>query len=302
MRKDLLEKLNEFLANTKAINTWWYQRFFELLDECGVSEVRIEKALDWAISDENVSASLESWVTPFFRRNKEGTASVDSFFEYLAQVRAREGEKAFRAFLEAALDQMYVDQQTYLKEGHSVRTNLSNLFVRNVVLAHPEDVQLESKKTPMSELSYDSDDGLIEATIGGAQIGHIKFQLGVESEPNIEFTEFRTLAGLERLGIGKMVFGEFCRQINRDRPCSSVCAWNVMKGRDGSKTYSKWGAYPVVTSSDDGEWKIERAITPEELDQMSEKSSTIYYFAPEVIAHFNDKQPTRLKTKHNESE
>ena len=121
--------------------------------------------------------------------------------------------------------------------------------------------------------------------------------------PTIAFTEFRTIPGLERLGLGTYIFSSFCKEVNQNKPNYSVIALNVAKDKDGSKTYSAWGAVPVNnTWSDENGRTILDPMTDEEYK--NHNGPFIYYFSPSVVEGLSQIETEKYskKEKQNESE
>ena len=114
------------------------------------------------------------------------------------------------------------------------------------MLEHPEDVVFEYGGTPIEKMSADEYSSSILLKIAGMQIGDIVFEETNGNLPIVQFNDFRTINGLEKMGLGSHLFIEFCKQMVKYKQGYSVMAWNVMKGHDGEKVYSKW--VPILWS------------------------------------------------------
>lgn len=194
------------------------------------------------------------------------------------------GKDKFKAFLEKTLLQIADEYEEYKKNGYAKRTSLKNLFLKHLVLEHPEDVVFEYGGTPIEKMSADEYSSSILLKIAGMQIGDIVFEETNGNLPIVQFNDFRTINGLEKMGLGSHLFIEFCKQMVKYKQGYSVMAWNVMKGHDGEKVYSKWGAYPVECYFDKDFWEINTTpLTDEQTDEFYGNHGRIYYFSPERI-------------------
>lgn len=261
------------------INTHWFDRFIELLKDCGVDDGLIESVREFIFSDENLIGCKMGWEFNCFNKTKTADQLIDDFYSYLGGKRKEEGSE-FTDFIKSSLRQIKIDFQKHKQENHSAKTNFLNLFMRQLLIRYPQDVEFKNDGSTVKKLNPNSSDGAIYALLGGVAVGHIHFCEERANIPTIQFTDFRTLAGLERLGLGTSIFIEFCKQIEQFKPKHSVVAWNVVAGKDGSKTYSKWGAYPIMASAVHDYWTFDPAPVNEYSGGM------IYYFSPTIIHNF----------------
>ena len=150
--------------------------------------------------------------------------------------------------MEDTIDQIEVDYKQYEESHKGIphgKTNFLFLFLRNLAQAQKQDVGIESRGTAIDKINSATTGAEIKATIGGAELGHLRFEEVSANVPHLQFTEFRTLPGLEKMGLGSYIFYDFCQRINEKRPGYGLIAWSVKKGRDGSHAYSAWGGYPI---------------------------------------------------------
>ena len=79
-------------------------------------------------------------------------------------------------------------------------------------------------------------------------------------------------------------------------------AWNVVKDKDGSKVYPKWGAYPVKAYVENDFWEIDTTpLTDKEMDEWYGAHGRAYYFSPEKIEEIS-KQPNNRYGKQEKVE
>ena len=286
MREELRSQINENIIKLNpTINRNWFIRFFDMLDVCGVAEEKIEKAVCLFFDEVNVKNTAVSH--KMLMNGSKNQVIIDNFYNYIKSIIARDGADNFRDFLERTIDQMEVDYQNYEDIHHGTsykKTNYTMLFLRNLALDYSQDVRLESQGVPMKNLQVNGSCGVIQATIGGAEIGHLHFEEVDSNQPHIQFTEFRTMPGLEKMGLGSYMFLEFCRQIDEFKPGYATVAWSVKKGKDGSKAYSAWGGYPIDATfvNETDYWDLDtKGLTQEQIDAY--EGQMLYYFPPEQV-------------------
>ncbi len=303
MKQGIQKRIDERFKDVKGISPEWFIRFFDMLDKCGVAQETISKALDFALSEENLNSTAKSSNRDGFNKDPRHTpAMLDEFFTYLTNISNEIGIDRFREFLEDTLSQMEIDFDDLSKQDHTKNTCFKNLFLKYLVKSHPKDVQLINSKTPIEELSPETDISTIDLKIGGMSIGDIHFEEVAGNPPMITFTDLRTLPGLERMGLGSYVFREFCKQVNEHKHGYSVLAWNVVKDKDGSKVYPKWGAYPVKAYVENDFWEIDTTpLTDKEMDEWYGAHGRAYYFSPEKIEEIS-KQPNNRYGKQEKVE
>lgn len=279
MKEEMQHKLNEFKIKKKLINLDWFERFFNMLEQVGIDEELILKTMDMVFCEEFLSKYLASGKN-IFNNCEASQETRDEFFKYMSDMAKKVGTEKFKGFLENSLVEIQKDYKQYLEEGHSAKTNFVNLFIRRLVIENPKDVKLEITGAKVEDIN-EGNSGRIAVSIAGIEIGHLLYEGEKYNIPTITFTDFRTIPGLERLGLGSFMFTTFCRDICEKRPECSVMAFNVAKDKDGEKTYLSWGAYPIVITMKD---EIGKEI---EIRPMTEKEHVgnghIFYFSPETI-------------------
>lgn len=288
MNKDIKQEIQERIDAAeklkKGITFDWFRRFFDMLEKSGVKEEIILKTMDYSLSADGLERITAKGNSEGLFNNKQSKEAIDKFFDYMGNMAQSYGKDKFKDFLENTLLQIADEYEEYKKHGHAKRTSLKNLFLKHLVLEHPEDVAFEYSGTPIEKMSAEEDTSLIFLKIAGMEIGDIKFEEVNGNPPIIQFIDFRTLNGLEKMGLGSHLFVEFCKQMTEHKKGYSVIAWNVMKGHDGEKVYSKWGAYPVKAYIDNDFLEVDTSpLTDEETDEFYGEHGRIYYFSPEKI-------------------
>ena len=286
MYNDYQTRLQDFEKKLGVVNPEWFKQFFMMLEKCNVSEDVFTKYMDFAFSDESIASykgSLGGSKKSIYLKTQSSTNTINEFYTYMTHIAKTKGIDYMREFLERSVGSIEKDYEQYKAQGHAKNTNFFNMFLRQLIKENPQDVRLESLGTHMKDISVESGSGNIEVSIAGVSLGHLHFEESKSNVPTIQFTEFRTLSGLEQLGLGSHMFREFCREIDVYKPGYSALAWSVMKGRDGEKAYSKWGGYPVVTTYDENEgWNID--TTPMSDEQYENAiGQQMFYFTPDVV-------------------
>jgi len=301
MTQEQNNKLQTFIEKLRNKNPEWFIRFFKMLEDCGVDEKVIDLALD-LLNHPQCKYALDSHHDrDVLKKDKCAYQAIEDFFNYMENLVKEKGVEYLKDFLENAIIQMGMDLETYIKEEHfSKQTNFFNLFIRQLIKENPQDVRIDNMGTSMEDLSpMSSMGGNIEVSIAGVAVGHMHFE-GCESNINhVQFTEFRTLPGLERLGLGSLMMSEFCRQLVEYKPGHAAVAWGVKKGRDGEKTYSAWGGYPVTTMGG-GEYIEDRPWTSEEYD--ANNGQMLFFFPESAVKTLAEKQSTRYPNAHIRAE
>ena len=225
------------------------------------------------------------------KKDKVANEAIENFYNYMENLVNTKGVDYLKNFLENAIIQMGIDFGRYIVEGHSDSTNFFNLFMRQLIKENPQDVKLDTLEEKMEDLSLQSSNGNIEVSIAGVAVGHIHFEEFESNKNCVRFTEFRTLPGLERLGLGSLMISEFCRQLVIYKPGYSAVASNVAKGRDGEKTYSAWGGYPVNAGYNNETGCVilgDDPMTKEEYDLYN--GSLVFYFPESVVEDLATRQ------------
>lgn len=294
IKQEIKERIEKAKALKKTISFEWFERFFDMLEKSGVSDEIIRKTMDYALSADGLERTTAKGNSEGFYKNKQSAQAISGFFEYMRNMAQNYGQERFKDFLENSLLQIADEYEEYKQNGFGKRTSLKNLFLKHLVLENPEDVVFEYFGTPIDKLSADEDLSLIYLKIAGMEIGDIKFQEQNGNPPAIHFTDFRTLNGLEKMGLGSHLFTEFCKQMTEHKTGYPVIAWNVMKGHDGEQVYAKWGAYPIMVGCENDFWEYDTTpLTPEETDKFYGDHGRLFYFAPETIEKLATKQNTR---------
>lgn len=304
MKPESQEKFNNFLSSlSSGTNKDWFIRFFKMLEDCGVDENIIDLALNLLTRPEND-----------FRRTKEGErdplrisaiaqGAQESFFNFMENMAKENGVEYLKNFLENAIIQMGMDFDRYVNEDHLRNTNFYNLFMRQLVKAFPEEVRIEDVgKKSMKTTSSRIHGGEIQISFAGIYLGHIQYDEESSNIPHMQFTDFRTLPGLEGMGLGTLLISEFCRQIVEYKPGYAMLAFNVKKGKDGDKTYSHWGGYPITISCDDSDtWIIDD--TPWTREKYEANTRNMMFFFPEsAVKALAEKRSTRYPNANIDSE
>lgn len=283
-KQEIQDRISAAEQMEKGIMFDWFKRFFEMLESAGVSDEIIIKAMDYSLSADGLERITAKGNSEGLFRNTQSKVVIENFFEYMNNMAQNYGKDKFKVFLEKTLLQIADEYEEYKKNGYAKRTSLKNLFLKHLVLEHPEDVVFEYGGTPIEKMSAEEYQSSILLKIAGMQIGDIVFEEVNGNLPIVQFTDFRTINGLEKMGLGSHLFIEFCKQMVKYKQGYSVMAWNVMKGHDGEKVYSKWGAYPVECYADNDFWEIDTTpLTDEQTDEFYGNHGRIYYFPPERI-------------------
>ena len=286
----MLDKYLEFKEKHKMYNYGVFDGLIEMMERYGLDQETINLAIQ-LIVDDRCKYYIGGSKMNLLNNNSFGNQCVENFFNYLSGIERKFGPENMKVFLTNTIYKISDNMDAYEKLDRSKPTNFINLFLRELVILFPQDVKLMDLGVPMKDLGPNTDSGNIEAIIGGVYLGHIHFDEGKTNVNNIQFTDFRTLPGLERLGLGSYIFGEFCRQVVAEKPGYTVTACNVANGKDGEKTYSKWGAFPTNNYMLDGYdfYYDEKPLTQEELDAWGDNPK-LYYFTHETIQHLAEKE------------
>ena len=293
--KQEIEKRIE-IAKTikKTISYQWFERFFAMLEMSGVNEEVIIKTMDYALSADGLERITAKGNSEGFEKLPKSKQATDKFFEYMTNMARTYGQEKFKNFLENSLLQIANEYEEYKQNGFSRRTFLKNLFLKHLVMEHPEDVAFEYTGTPLDKMSAEEDLSIILLKIAGMEISVIKFQEANGNPPAIHFIDFHTLNGLEKMGLGSHLFIEFCKQMTEYKHGYPIIAWNVMKGHDGEKVYSKWGAFPIRVGYENDFWDYDTTpLTPEETDEFYGEHGRLFYFATETIEKIAKQPNTR---------
>jgi len=240
----------------------WCGRFIAMLEQAGVDEETISLAKKLMMDERNEFSHTKMSKSPFNQFNvKKSRESAEDFFNYLERLANEKGRDYIKTFLTETVQHIAIMFDEYEKLGKSEKTNFLNLFLKQLIKERPQDIKVETFGCPMKDISEKTGDGTIEIVIAGVSIGHICFGDYVIGAKTIDIIDFRTLPGMERLGLGGFLFNKFCRQLKDERPGYVATAVNVMEGRDGEKAYEKWGA-KQLSASDGGE--VKDYIFPEE--------------------------------------
>lgn len=226
MKEIMQQKFEEFKTRKRSINPAWFERFFSMLEQVGIDEGLILNTMNMDFSEEFSSKYLASGKN-IFNNCEASQKTRDEFFKYMSDMAKKIGPEKFKEFLENSLIEIQKDYKQYLEEGHYAKTNFVNLFMRRLVIENPQDVKIETTGTKIEDVN-ENNSGRIAVSIAGIEIGHLLYEGEKYNIPTITFTDFRTIPGLERLGLGSFMFTYFCREISQKRPECSIMAFNVI--------------------------------------------------------------------------
>ncbi len=256
-----------------------------MLDKYGLNEETKELAIKLMIDERNEYSHGGLNTSYCLTAKHRGGVARANFFRYIDDLSQKYGEDFVRNFITNALSDVSANFDAYEGMNRHAKTNFVNLFLREVVEAFPQDVKIEmgSGKHLKDWGASGTNFGNLEATIAGVTIGHLHFEDGKTNVNNIQFTDFRTLSGLERLGLGTHMFSEFCRLVEEHKPGYTLLAFNVAKGRDGEAAYTRWGAYPTNSYRVQGYdfYFDEKPLTQEEYNVW--QANMFYYFNQDVV-------------------
>ena len=210
MNNLMKQKLEEFKSRKSFINATWFEKFFTMLEQTGVDNDTIIDAMDFAFSDEIFSGYKISGYKNPLSMGIRGQIANEEFFKYMSEMSDKLGQDKFKTFLETSLTEIQQDFKTYKEGNHSAKTNFINLFMKRLVIENPQDVKIETSDTKIKDVLQEDGSGRIATTIAGIEVGHISYDREDIAMPTISFTDFRTLPGLERLGLGTYMFTKFC--------------------------------------------------------------------------------------------
>ena len=278
--------MERFYGMGGLIEKQFFVEFMDMLNKYGVSEEIKELAIKLINDDRNKYSpggmNLPNCLTAKLR----GDSIRANFFGYIDDLAKKHGDTFVRDFVTSALKDVSINFDIYENMSRDTKTNFVNLFLREMVEAFPEDVKIVmGAGKPLKDWTNYGNYGNLEVRIAGVSLGHLYFDAGKTNVPNIQFTDFRTLPGLEGLGLGSYMFSELCRQVVEYNPECTILACNVKKGYDGEAVYSKWGAYPTNSYKVEGYdfYFDEKPLTQEEYDAMN--GSLIYYFNVDAVHH-----------------
>lgn len=283
----------------QKFNTEFLYRFFGMLEKIGIDQETIDRTIDFALSDDMLERYKlrpmgSSDKKSLFQKHQQKAGLIDEFFSKLTSQAQEMGVEEYKKFIEGILSKIPEDFEKSEQNFHisRVKTNFANLFIRNLILQNPQDIKIEYEK------GFGFGQKRMQLTFGGVEIGFITFE---EHEgcyylldgdnyaslpPSIDFSEFRIMPGLERLGVGTYLFREFCKEVTSKYPNYSVMANTVHFEGDGRGVYYNWGAKAFI----DGKFLEE--------SEFDENVVTVgYYFTPEIIEDFAKKDLPRYDQK-----
>ena len=287
MRKNISDKISKIKSNNKN----WFNRFVVMIEECGVESSIIDRAVTLMMDADNRYLPIMGNMGVFLN-NPKTDRKIENFFTYMEQLALEKGVDEFRAMLERVIGGVEKNFTDLKESKEKITTNFFNLVMRELLLENPQDAMLIN--TNYKETVYG---GRIDLVLGGVSVGHISFDEEYPDQQLIIFDDFRTLPGLERMGIGSQLFRGLCKKVMEEKPGHSIVAFGVMKGRDGEKAYTAWGGVPVVAISDISEGHI---LTSEEYDNAPR--SIWFYFNNDVVRENAAKENNRYGTKNLKSD
>lgn len=283
MNKEMENEIEKSINSLEVMHKEWFYQFFDMLKKCEVDNSFIEKALELILSENNRYSGSIGTINIFINNNK-AKSNIDNFFDYLDKMFQKMGYNKFKEFLEKTIMNIERDFENHKSVNHAMKTNFFNLFLRELILENPQDVNIE-----FLELQ---DAGRLDVKLDKISLGHIEYEETLANRKLIMFSDMRTLPGLERMGLGSYMFYMLCSKIANEKPGYALMAWGVMKGRDGEKAYSKWGGYPTFPEYGDNGWEfVEHKLTQEEYN---EAPKIIAYYFPENIIEENSKKTNKI--------
>lgn len=279
------DKIEDSIKSINASNKEWFYRFFEMLEKCDVDQETIDKALNLILKEGILYYKSTMGIGSVFTNSIDSKRDIESFFLYCENLIQEKGKEEFKSFFQRIIDNVCIvfDEKFKDKEKRK-RVNIYYLIMREFVLNNPEKVKMVSTGTIK--------DGSISIYFEGIAIGHITYEEIKANMKVIEFDDFRTMPGLEKIGLGTYLFTEFCKKVAEDADDYAVIAWGVMKGRDGEKAYSAWGGFPVCPQVDGEVTQItEKPLTEEEY--AAAPTSIHYLFTRDVVVENSKRESKR---------
>lgn len=266
--------IEEIIDKLRCLNKEWFYSFFAMLENAQVSQDTICKALALVAYEKNVYAGINYQDDCLFRTGAKAKKCIDNFFAYCLKLKQEKGDDWFKGFLTRAIDNIEKNFQMRATEPNSTKTNVFNLFMRELVIENPNEVKIKNVDS--------GDETRMDLDFAGISIGHLIYNEISANVRAAEITDFRTIPGLERMGLGKYIFCEFCRDVLAKGSDYSAMAWCVMKGLDGEKAYSSWGGYPIFpVVGEDGNLIIDKRLTDEEYAAID--CTLNYYFSNDIV-------------------
>ena len=100
------------------------------------------------------------------------------------------GVDYFKDFLVNAINNIEENLENRVKEGNPMKTNVVNLFIRELIIENPQEVKIQ--KSNLSEGSR------LDLYFAGISVGHLTYEEAVANRKLVLFSDFRTIPGLER--------------------------------------------------------------------------------------------------------
>ena len=281
-----MKDLSQDLKNLKCANKTWFYRFLAMFEESNVNAQTIEKALNLILDNDNQYGVIVG-TDNIFLNNPKATKCIESFFAYMAELALSEGTENFKKILENIIEKVETDFLNIKNEGAKIKTNFFYLFMRELLLQKPEDIQIN-----WNIKNGNRYEGRLDFVLAGVSLAYLSFAEEPANVKLVVYDDFRTLPGLEKLGVGSHMFVELCKKVVEDKPGYSIMACGVLKGKDGEKAYSSWGGYPIDPKSNNRCWIInEKPLTAEEYNKAS--NFIMYYFSNKIVAKNASKQNVR---------
>lgn len=278
MNNSILEKVQYKLQELKemkynmGVNLKWLDYFFEMLYQSGVKDELIEEILEIACDKDLNTFENRGIHDPkyVFNKNKLGEKSLKDNLNYLLEIKSKMNYLEFKDYLERILENIKKSyDKYYTEEQHTKKTNIFELFTKELILKNPQDVKIDKKEEKC---------GIFRLEFAGVNIGHIIFDVGdLNGENRVIFPEFRVNPGLERIGLGSYLFSDFCRYVKDMYPNLPVVATMVKYGGDGEKAYKAFGGEGIKCNDEFG----------------------IYYFDPTVVEQLSKKESKRYGKTRN---
>ena len=257
------------------------KNFLAFLEEAGVDAETIKTITPYILSKKGMDADFRGGLD-LDRKPTEPNPN-DTLIDFLRKQKQELGDKKFCEELIKMLISAKKDCDRYEQNpdpADSKRTCFKNAFIKQLVVAHKDLVEIAESGVAIKDLSINSLDYVAKLKFAGVSIARITIETDEQNQQILCGHDFRTLPGLENIGIGGYLFAHACEEIKENRPESGLLAWNVsFKGR-GHTAYAAWGAHYVASDTD------LTPITEEDSKRIAMEIKTgfhLMFFSPEVV-------------------
>lgn len=289
MRDDLKKRL---LNSSKYIDKEFLFSLFEVFESYNINEEILEKAVNLITHENNtynfytIPAILLSnaAIKKSYSYKKERKYE---FFEYLEQLKKVKGSEYMKQFFEKTIlkiEQEFNNINSNELPNSNNKYTFFHFFVKELILDNPDDLKLiyDTESVTMT------DEGSVIAVIGGVNVGHLDYEKNGQN--CIKGIDFRTLPGLEGMGIGSFIFYDLCHRLKKEGGDFSFIAFCVKVDGNAARIYEKWGAYPfdIFIDEETGEECVVR-LTEEIINEYNIKFCG-YLFSSDVIKEIANKK------------